>query len=585
MLAAWAGLLLLVGGCTFPVREEADRIVCDLAARTIDPGALAPADQLPSTVKHELPSEIEPSVYQQLGAQQIPPQTRPISKVPPVPKELPGSQVKMLDITESNRQEAIKRIYGPLPPIGPDPQPQLPPEGKPWTLADLQRVALASSPLIRQSAAALKAAEGAAVQAGLPPNPNVGYEGDTMGTGGSAGYNGFWVQQQIKTAGKLALAQSAALMDVLNAEQSLRRAQADLAYNVRNGYFAVLVARRNLAIMRALTQFMDELYNRQVELVLGGPAAPYEPGQLRGIAWTTRAFLIQARNRYLAAWKMLAANMGRPDLPLTELAGDIEMPVPVFDYEQAVQWILQNHTDVLTAENSVRQARYNLRLAQVMPIPDVDFRLMVQKDNTTLPHMVTPSVVMGIPVPVWNRNQGGIRQAQGNLLQQIEEPHRVRSVLVGQLADAFRRYRDGVALLQAYQNHIIPDQVRTYLQTYERHLQQPDAVGFADIVVAQQQMATGITTYVGALGDLWTAVADISHLLQTNDLYHGGDGRPLPTCELPAVPALPCCHPCSELSPQSPAGTDASWPLVLPGGLQQQTRAPQPEPDLASRER
>ena len=46
---------------------------------------------------------------------------------------------------------------------------------------------------------------------------------------------------------------------------------------------------------------------------------------------------------------------------------------------------LRNHTDVLTAEVSVEKAKYNLKLQKLVPLPDVDIRLLVQKDYSTPP--------------------------------------------------------------------------------------------------------------------------------------------------------------------------------------------------------
>ena len=60
-----------------------------------------------------------------------------------------------------------------------------------------------------------------ALQAGLPPNPSFGYEGDSIAQGGTAGMQGGKIEQLIKTAGKLKLAQSAALIDVVNAQVAL----------------------------------------------------------------------------------------------------------------------------------------------------------------------------------------------------------------------------------------------------------------------------------------------------------------------------------------------------------------------------
>ena len=72
--------------------------------------------------------------------------------------------------------------------------------------------------------------------------------------------------------------------------------------------------------------------------------------------------------------------------------------------------------------------------------------------------------------------------------------------------------------MQSYHDQILPDLGRAYRGVYDRHQQDPDAVGFGDIIVAQQNLAVGFATYIGALGDQWTAVADISNLTQAEDL-------------------------------------------------------------------
>ena len=122
----------------------------------------------------------------------------------------------------------------------PEPELALGPDGKPYSLSDLQKIGLTSSPKIKQAVAAVAAARGAAIQAGLYPNPDFGYEGDTMQTMGTAGYQGGYIQQTIVTASKLPTARQAALMDVRITELSLRKAETDLSREVRNGYFASL---------------------------------------------------------------------------------------------------------------------------------------------------------------------------------------------------------------------------------------------------------------------------------------------------------------------------------------------------------
>ncbi|HEV3116078.1 MAG TPA: hypothetical protein VGY58_03440, partial [Gemmataceae bacterium] len=76
----------------------------------------------------------------------------------------------------------------------------------PLGLGDLEEIALQRNPTLAQAAAAVDASRGKALQAGLCPNPTIGYRGDNIGIAGSAGeFQGGFVQQTIVTAGKLRL--------------------------------------------------------------------------------------------------------------------------------------------------------------------------------------------------------------------------------------------------------------------------------------------------------------------------------------------------------------------------------------------
>ena len=186
------------------------------------------------------------------------------------------------------------------------------------------------------------------------------------------------------------------------------------------------------------------------------------------------------------------------------------------------------------------------------------------------PFVVSPSVQVSVPVPVWDQNKGGVIQAQGQLLRAVEEAHRVRDDLTGRLAEAFERYENNRLLVELYRTRVLPDQVRAYRGVYERHQQEPAQVSFGDIVTAQQTLATTITTYVTTLGAMWTAVVDVSGLLQTNDLFQVGL-EPLPTvCVAPVpdlehLPLLPCCHPCSPLPDPALKGANGQWPPATTG--------------------
>jgi cobalt-zinc-cadmium efflux system outer membrane protein len=430
------------------------------------------------------------------------------------------------------------------------------------------------------------------VQAGLPPNPTVGFEQDTANTDastvgpgyGGPGYVGGYVEQTIKTANKLQLARAAAAMDLKNAELALIRARNDVATRVRSGYFAVLVARENVRTAKALARLTDAVYRMQVDQVaLGGITPAYEPIQTRALALQAYGAVVQARNRATGAWKQLAAALGLPGLPPSELAGSAVMPAPAFEHAAVLAAVLARHTDVQTAAATLQRARYNLRLAQVTPVPDVDVRAMLQKDYTTATRNVAYSLQVGVPVPLWNRNQGGIYEAQARVVEASEQANRARAELAGRLAEAFERYQNARTLLDYYARHIIPDQVRVYRGVYERYRIEPGEArpGFADVVVAQQNLGASVTTYLATLGHFWQAVVDVADLLQTEDLF-AGDAVPATECvvALPDLAALLAPPARLDCAPQLP-GADAGWPPAAPAGPARRDRperAPAPRP-------
>jgi len=463
-------------------------------------------------------------------AQEAEPPQRPIIQAPRVPgtplpfrlrvpPELPGAEVPPLQMppsTDPAFERALAEIFPQSPAIPADP---VPTEGPVLNLAELQQTMLATHPALRQAAADVEAARGAALQAGLPPNPSFGFEADTVGSGRTAGQQGAKYEQLIKTAGKLRLAQAAALVDVLTAEVNLRRAQYDLITQVRAAYFAVLVAQEQLRITNLVALLTNESFRVQVDQLRGGQAAPYEPAQLRALAEQARAALRQAHNRYRSAWRQLAAAVGRPDLPPARLAGSATMTAPVFDYQVLLDRILEIHTDLRNAANGVARARTQVRIAEVTPVPDVNLKVVVQKDYTAPPFATTANVEIGVPVPVWDRNQGGIQQAQAQLGRALEEAQRVRLDLQARLADAIERYQTNRQFVEAYRNQILPDQVRAYRGVVQRYQQEPEKVNYNDIITTQQTLVTSLSNYLNALAAQWQGVADLAALAQLDDLY------------------------------------------------------------------
>jgi cobalt-zinc-cadmium efflux system outer membrane protein len=426
---------------------------------------------------------------------------------------------------DPNREKAFAKYFPPLPAMPTLPEAKPAPHGRAYSLSDLQQIALRMNPLIRQAHQDIEAMRGAALQAGLYPNPSVGYEASTIGQGDnngnrSPGQQGGYIEQTIILAGKLTLAREAALRDVQISEQKLKETEADLQAQVRAGYFAVLSAQKNFESTKALAELTDQLYNVLLLQMKAGEVAAYEPMQIRVLSMQARGALVQAHNRYVASWKQLAATLGTPGAPLTTLEGRIDMPVPHFDHDQVLRYVLANHTDIASAQFGVEKARLQARLAEVQPFPDVTVQVGLQKDYTAPPFGAVANVNVGVPIPFWNRNQGNIQTARAQLGRALQENARVQNDLTSKVAEAFQRYENNRVLLAMYKDTILPNQVQAFRAAVARHAAVGDkGVSYFDLVNSQQTLASLIRDYLGALNDQWTSVVDIAHLMQSRDLF------------------------------------------------------------------
>jgi len=566
--------LILASGCTWAVREQTNETVRELvehpfdiapkpAPETAKPpaqthsgentsssspsgGRNTPVPEVPTDVQTAALLEPRPGPAQRSipvkdesvqTASWVQPQPGPSGPpaTPPrfelhVPPRLPGSEAPEIHISKDRAvaDREIQRLYPELPTLPVEPRVQPGPGGKPYTLADFQRLAAANSPALRQAASDVEAAKGNLIQAKTYPNPTIGYMQDSSATNNTGGIEAGFIDQPIITGGKQKLGSAAAQKDLDNAILALKRARSDLSTAVRTAYFTVLVDVETLLVTRALAQFSDEIYRLQTGLLRGTQASPYEPTALRAQTYLNRLAYKQAIASYAYDWKALVATLGLPQLPITEIAGQVDRFVPYYDFDEVRAYVLQNHTDILTAQNGVKKAQYLLKLAQVTPIfPNLDVYAALEHDYLNPPFGIYHALGLGIPLAIWDQNKGNIIAAQGALVRASKEQHRVEVTLTNSLALAYESYRNNLYAMEYYRRNVLPDLVRYYRGVFDRRQIDPSSA-FGDLVFAQQNLSTNVTAYIGILGSLWSSVVSVADFLQTDNLFQTGQQRELP---------------------------------------------------------
>ena len=298
--------LVLLSGCVYGVRERTEQVQCDLSLKPYD---LAPPGQAEPPKMGDTPEKGPPvkpgPLGEGKGASQASPtdvQTAALLQADPekpltpaqkaaqrleIPSAIPGGdtpRIDLKDLTPEQRRRKLLELYPDLATLEPEPMTQPGPSGKPYTLSDLQELATRFSPTIRQATADVEAARGNILQSRAYPNPTIGYEADPSSSGTTPTFQGWFIDQPIKSAGKLKLQEAAARMELENATLALRRARSDLSTQVRNAYFGVLVAWETLRVNRGVARLTDEVFQIQRDLSAEGFSADYETATLRAQA-------------------------------------------------------------------------------------------------------------------------------------------------------------------------------------------------------------------------------------------------------------------------------------------------------------
>jgi cobalt-zinc-cadmium efflux system outer membrane protein len=400
-------------------------------------------------------------------------------------------------------------------PVPPGEAAPMPARATPLSLADLEQMALHGNPTLAQAAAQVEAARGRAVQAGLYPNPTVGYEADRIGASGSAGeMQGAFIDQTIVTAGKLRLSRARFAHEVSQMEGQALAQQYRVLNGVRVRFYQLLAMQRLLDVRAQLLRVAEDAVTTTDELANVGAANRADLLQARIEARQERVALNNARTLYAAAWQQLAAFVGNPCLPVGLVQGDLEAPGAVPDCDTTLAHLLEASPEIQMARAEVARNQLALRREQVEPIPNVQVRVSNGYDFETRNDVTSLSV--GVRLPLFDKNQGNIQAAQAQVCYAQAEVGRVELSLRQRLARAYARYRTAQALVQTYREQNLPDA----REAYELYLEsfQNRRAAWPQVLVAQRTYFQMSVDYVEALEQLRRAEVTILGLLLVDGL-------------------------------------------------------------------
>jgi cobalt-zinc-cadmium efflux system outer membrane protein len=410
---------------------------------------------------------------------------------------------------------------------------QTAPAGPVLTLADLEKMALEANPTLAQAEAAIRAAEGRRLQAGVLPNPIIGYLGEELSTRAFSekSEHYFFFEQTVPLGGKLDKSRKIIAQEKVQAEVYAAAQRQRVLNSVRMLYYQALGAQQLVEVRGQLAKLAHEAVGISNELLNVGQADRPDTLASEVEAERARLDLIMAENELDRICQQLGSIAGNPFLKPVRLAGELERGLPEFDQEAMIAAMLRDSYQVKRAQAGIERAKAELTRAKAEVVPDLYFRGGFGYSNELLelinpppgpPRKTGPEgfVEAGVRIPLFNRNKGGISAAQAELEIAEREAKRVELILRARLAGAFRAYRNSLRVASEYERQIIPRAQRAY-ELYLTSFKQM-AAAYPQVLITQRTLFQTRADYISSLTEAWQSAIQIQGFLLTGGLEAPG---------------------------------------------------------------
>jgi cobalt-zinc-cadmium efflux system outer membrane protein len=164
--------------------------------------------------------------------------------------------------------------------------------------------------------------------------------------------------------------------------------------------------------------------------------------------------LENAETKWHAAQRQLVAILGRRDLHLNRIRGDLTESLEGVATQVLLDGYVPYNADVQFAEQEVERNRFLLQRAIVEPFPNVTLYSGYQYQVTPLHNMAM--LQASVPLPFWNKNEGNIASANAQIGKAQATVEQVQNQIAKFMADAAGRYRVADQQARRYELKIVP---------------------------------------------------------------------------------------------------------------------------------
>jgi len=389
------------------------------------------------------------------------------------------------------------------------------PQGN-FTLPDLEKLALSHNPTLVQARAQVTGERGKALQAGLFPNPFLGYAGDLLGvrSAGLGEFAGGMLGQEVILGGKLKYSRKKYQARVSAAEQQALAQQFRVLNDVRILFYHALAAAERLQLREELLKTAKDRWLTRHEMLNMGQANQADIHDVNIDLEKHKAEAALAENELMLSWQELMIMVGI-SAAYSPLVGSLEVAPPELALDSLWQRVVQDSPELGEARMKLRADEITVQRERRQPVPNVTLCGGAGYDQIDKSFAARAAVNV-TNIPVFNRNQGTIQQAEADLERQRAQIQLLELDLRRRLNEQYFRYKTAAQFVKAYHDVVVPESRAKYQVVLRSYM---DArLDWNEALAAQKDYATARLEYIDYLLECRKSVVELEGFLLTGGL-------------------------------------------------------------------
>jgi len=323
------------------------------------------------------------------------------------------------------------------------------------SLADALQIAAKQNPGLQTETTARQIARGDAATAALLPNPQLQLRSEGFRGGSFTDRQELSVEisQEIQTAGKRAQQIAVAGANLRATEADIDNAARLLRFAIKQAYFQIVLAKADLVVARDLLADFDRTIRSKEEQFRLGEISGAELRRVQVERFRVFDDVVAGELNLKQARATMLTLLGHPDSTVEfDVTEELVKGESVGSLAPLHAEALQIRPDLKAQHQRIVLAREQTGLEQARRFPDLFPFVGYKRDFTE------DGVMFGIaaPLPLFNRNQGGIVRAQAEAEREAFQLKRLETQARLEVDQAFNRFESERQRLEGLETEYLP---------------------------------------------------------------------------------------------------------------------------------